>query len=203
MTYATAVTLVMSTAAFANNLPTDFAILDTDKNGSVSFAEYQAHSQTLGLSTTQAAQDFTRAAQGDALLTEEELSLALAFEDQPYALQGFAAPVVTSTEPAPLPVAEIVEDTPVTAYEPMVVETPPAEAEPDVIEPEVIVIEPDVIDAPLIEPEAIEPEIIEPEVTETPLEDVMGELETYTPETPTEEGMKDVDENTEELEDPS
>ncbi len=206
MTYATAATLVMSTAAFANNLPTDFASLDADKNGSVTFAEYQAHSQTLGLSTTQAAQDFTRAAQGDALLTEEELSLALAFEDQPYALQGFTAPVVTSTEPAPLPVAEIVEDTPVTAYEPMVVETPPTEPEPVVIEPvapDTITMEPEVIETPVIEPESIKPGVIEPEITETPLEDVMGELETYTPETPVEEGMKDVDENAEELEDPS
>lgn len=213
ITLASAAFAVMSTSAFANNLPTDFYALDKDGNGTVTFTEYQAHSQSLGLSTTQAAQDFTRAAQGDALLTAEELSLALAFEDQPYALQSFAAPAEVSSEPLALPVAETVEDSPVMAFEPMTVETPPVEEAP--VETEVIIVEPDMKEpevfdsAPMetrpVETVPTEPEIIEDNLTETPLEDVMGEVETYTPEnlteetiteealeTPTEEGFEDI-----------
>lgn len=204
LSLASATLALMAAPAFAGNLPTDFSALDKDANGTVTFAEYQAHSDAIGLSTTQAAQDFTRAAQGDAVLTAEELSLALAFEDQPYALQGFTNPTYVSSESLALPMATTVEDSPVMAFEPMTVKTPPPE------ETEVMIVEPEAMKPEALETTPVEPEVIEDSVTETPLEDVMGEVETYTPEaqpkmplteeivteetleTPVEEGFEDI-----------
>lgn len=193
-TTASAVLALMSAPAFANNLPTDFAALDADNSGTVTFEEYQVHSKAIGLSTTQAAQDFTRAAQGDALLTQDELSTALAFADQPYALQSFTDATNLPSEPMPLPTAETVEDAPVISYEPMITETPPIESEPEIIIEESEVLEPEILEPEILEPIQAEPDMPEQAVIETPLEDVAGQFETYESQTPIEEGLEDITE---------
>ncbi len=122
---------LISAPALAGPYPTDFTALDADKNGQVTFAEYSAVVKTSGMTTTAAAQQFTRISAGDAVITEDELSLALAFEDQPYALQAVTGGQ-TDTSPdisyvsAPefTPQVSEVQDSPVADSEPVVVETP-------------------------------------------------------------------------------
>ena len=79
--------LTLTGTALAGDLPKDFSDLDTNSDSRVNFSEYQAYARAQGVSATEAAQDFVRAAQGDAVLTEDELNLALLMEGQAYALK--------------------------------------------------------------------------------------------------------------------
>lgn len=65
----------------------DFATLDVNTDGQVSFDEYKAVALTEGKTVTLAAQEFTRMSQGDAVLTQDEFFLAEALVGQPYAFQ--------------------------------------------------------------------------------------------------------------------
>lgn len=87
-TATTFVSIIALTAIAAPAMASDFAALDTDANGEVSFAEYKAAALSQGKTTTLAAQEFTRLAQGDIAITEDEFFLAEALSDQPYALQA-------------------------------------------------------------------------------------------------------------------
>lgn len=158
---ASAVMALAATSATAQMYPTDFAGLDADKNGQVSFAEYSKVVKTSGLTTTAAAQQFTRISAGDAVITEEELNLALAFQDQPYALQNVndgANISYANTAPEFEPQVSDIQASPIMESEPIVVEQAPAESVPDAPSPEV-----DIIRAPV-------PEMVEPTVTSTPPE---------------------------------
>ncbi len=139
----------ITAAALAGPYPTDFTALDADKNGQVTFAEYAAVVKTSGMTTTAAAQQFTRISAGDAVITEDELSLALAFEDQPYALQAVTggqtdiSPDISPdisyvSAPEFTPQVSEVQDSPVAASEPIIIETPAPETAIDgtVIMPE-------------------------------------------------------------------
>ena len=84
-------------------LAADFAAWDTNADGQVSFDEYKTVSIAEGKTVTLAAQEFTRMAQGDAVLTQDEFFLADALADQPYALQ----PALVDQ---PLPIGEPVAD---------------------------------------------------------------------------------------------
>ena len=108
-----------------------------------------------------AAQQFTRISAGDAVITEDELSLALAFQDQPYALQNVNAGANISyanTAPEFEPQVRPVEDAPIMESEPIVVEQAPAESVPEAPSPEM-----DIIREPV-------PEMTEPALASTPSE---------------------------------
>ena len=126
--------VLASTSALAGTYPTDFTALDADKNGQVTFAEYSAVVKASGMTTTAAAQQFTRISAGDAVITEDELSLALAFEDQPYALQAvtggqtdISPDISYVSAPEFTPQVSEVQDSPVADAEPVGVETPAPE----------------------------------------------------------------------------
>ena len=105
-------------SALAGALPTEFTKLDKNGDNQVSFSEYKLYSDSEGLSTTEAAQDFTRAAQGDAILTEDELNLALLMEGKAYALKPGTPPdSFIPRGPQPLSEVESVEDEPIYGYD--------------------------------------------------------------------------------------
>ncbi len=171
---ASAVMALAATSAMAQMYPTDFAALDADKNGQVSFAEYSKVVKTSGLTTTAAAQQFTRISAGDAVITEEELNLALAFQDQPYALQNLNAGANISyanTAPEFEPQVSEIEESPIMDSEPIAVEQAPAESVPDAPPPEV-----DIIRDPL-------PELTEPTLSSTPSQ-IITQPEAPNPERP-------------------
>ena len=171
---ASAVMALAATSAMAQIYPTDFAALDADKNGQVSFAEYSRVVKTSGLTTTAAAQQFTRISAGDAVITEEELSLAIAFQDQPYALQNVNAGAnisYTNTAPEFAPQVSEIEESPIMESEPIVAPQAPAESVPDAPSPEV-----DILRDPL-------PELTESTLASTPLE-VITQPEVLDPEMP-------------------
>lgn len=171
---ASAVMALSVPLAVAQMYPTDFAALDADKNGQVSFAEYSKVVKTRGLTMTAAAQQFTRISAGDAVITEDELNLALAFQDQPYALQNLNAGANISyvnTAPEFAPQVSEIEESPIMESEPIVVEQAPAESVPDAPSPEI-----DIIRDPV-------PEMTEPALASTPLE-VVTQPEALTPEIP-------------------
>ncbi|MEP4051189.1 MAG: hypothetical protein ABJN22_02980 [Litorimonas sp.] len=103
------------------SLAADFATLDTNTDGQVSFDEYKSAALTEGKTVTLAAQEFTRMAQGDAVLTQDEFFLGVALADEPYALQ----PGLVSE---PLGVESAATD-----YEPMMF-VEPVETSPDATE---------------------------------------------------------------------
>jgi|GEM_PF-6925365 len=110
--------LALAAPVLAGDLPTDFAALDTNSDGRVIFSEYQAFAKAEGMSATEAAQDFVRAAQGDAVLTEEELNLALLMEGQAYALKPKNTPkAVIPLGPQPLSEVQDVKEEPIYGYE--------------------------------------------------------------------------------------
>ena len=175
--------VIALTAIAAPAIAGDFTLLDANSDGQVSFAEYKAVATANGKTVTLAAQEFTRMAQGDAVLTEDEFFLANALVDQPYALQS-----LTATEPLLYVPVETVSD-----MEP--VESYPAKVE--AIEPPV--------EAPEMSEDTTQTEdknMSEPVVIEKPIEQplevdpvVAGELETsesLTEETPVEEGLSDL-----------
>lgn len=171
---APAVMALSAIPAVAQIYPTDFAALDADQNGQVSFAEFSKVVKTSGLTTTAAAQQFTRISAGDAIITEEELNLAIAFQDQPYALQNMNAGASISyanTAPEFAPQVNEIEESPIGGSEPIVVEQAPAESVPDAPSPEV-----DIIRDPV-------PELTEPTLSSTPAE-VITQPEVPTPEMP-------------------
>jgi len=187
LTAAATIVALTATSAIAQTYPSDFAGLDADKNGQVTFAEYSKVVKTSGMTTTAAAQQFTRISPGDAIITEEELSLALAFQDQPYALQNInndANISLVSTAPAFEPPVSEVQEAPVADAEPIIIEEAPAETVletpapeveiirepvPEVTEPTEAVTEPDVtldtMEPEITEVEAPETEMTEPEET--------------------------------------
>lgn len=111
--------LVFAGSAFAGALPTQFSSLDKDSNSRVTFAEYKAFAEAAqGLSATEAAQDFVRAAQGDAILTEKELSRALLVEGKAYALKPEKTPkAAIPLGPRPLSDVQDVKEEPIYGYE--------------------------------------------------------------------------------------
>jgi len=195
------------TALTAPAFAADFATLDANKDGSVSFSEYRAIAETEGKTTTLAAQEFTRMAQGDAVLTEDEFFLAEALVDQPYALQSIPTSEVLTLDPVEnVSTVETFESFPaeVEAIEPPA----PVEVQTDV-EPEITIEAPietpvESMDAPAKELNA--PVVMEKAMTPDPV--VAGEIETsdiledVTPElteepvdvTPMEEGSFDLPE---------
>ena len=105
-------------SALAGALPTEFAKLDKNGDHQVSFAEYKLYADSAGVSPTEAAQDFVRAAQGDAVLTEDELKLALLMEGKAYALKPGTLPnSVIPLGPQPLSDVQDVEEEPIYGYE--------------------------------------------------------------------------------------
>lgn len=172
LTTAAAVLTLTATSAWAQTYPSDFAALDADNNGQVTFAEYSAVVKTSGTTTTAAAQQFTRISAGDAVITEDELNLALAFQDQPYALQNInneANVSFVSAAPEFEPPVTEVQDSPVTDSEPIIMEEAPVEVITDTPAPQV-----DIIRDPV-------PELKAPTVTTTEPEIIMEEV---TPEMP-------------------
>jgi len=175
---------LVSSPALAADYPTDFNAIDTDNNGQVTFAEYSSAVKANGVSTTQAAQQFTRMSAGDATITEDEFNIGLAFQDQLYALQavtgGQTISFVASEAPLLEPQIHEVQDSPVADSEPIIapapVETAPSENIEITLEPETKVITEPV------------PEIIAPTTTSTSPEII---LETQEPELPTIELPKD------------
>lgn len=168
LTAAIAALALTAASAIAQSYPSDFAALDADNNGQVSFAEYSAVTKASGLTTTAAAQQFTRISAGDAIITEDEFNLALAFQDQPYALQNFNNETSVSFVAAPdfEPPVNEVQDAPVMDTDPIETEEAPApeveiirEAVPKPVEPTIAVTEPEVME------EAPDSEMAEPEET--------------------------------------
>ena len=142
---------LISAPALAGTYPTDFTALDADKNGQVTFAEYSAVVKTSGMTTTAAAQQFTRISAGDAVITEDELSLALAFEDQPYALQAvtggqtdISPDISYVSAPEFTPQVSEVQGSPVADAEPIIVETPAPEVTQTPAEGTLIMPEPEI-----------------------------------------------------------
>lgn len=169
---ATALALT-ATSVMAQSYPSDFAGLDADKNGQVTFAEYSAALKTSGMSRTAAAQQFTKISAGDAIITEEELSLALAFQDQPYALQninGGANISYAATAPEIEPPVTEVQETPILESEPIIAKDAPADIMTETPTPEVDIIR-----------EAI-PEMTEPITAATEPEIIMEEVASEIPE---------------------
>lgn len=131
----------LTSTAFA----TDFNALDANADGQVDFTEYKAVALTEGKTVTLAAQEFTRMAQGDAVLTEDEFVLASAFVDQPYALQPSPTLEPASYEPMPFDPVETVKEVETFESYPEGVEkvrTPEQAAPEDVIPDEVLDITP-------------------------------------------------------------
>jgi len=160
----------------------DFASLDSNTDGQVDFAEYKASALAEGKTVTLAAQEFTRMAQGDAILTEDEFFLAEALADQPYALQP-----VLFTEPLTLDPVENVNSVETFESYPANVEAiePPVVAEdvPEVTEESKnLTADPVIVEKPLdIDPvvagevETTDKLSTKSSETETPLEE--GELD--------------------------
>jgi len=94
-----AFSVIALTAITAPVFAGDFSALDTNADGQVSFAEYKSIAISEGKTTTLAAQEFMRMAQGDAVLTEDEYFLAVALADQPYALQSFNVTAPLPSQP--------------------------------------------------------------------------------------------------------
>ena len=92
-------------------LAADFTTLDVNADGQVSFDEYKAVVLTEGKTVTLVAQEFTRMAQGDAVLTEDEFFLAEALSDQPYEFQPslVSEPLAVETAPMAFEATEVVE----------------------------------------------------------------------------------------------
>lgn len=112
------VTGAFAGTAFAGALPTEFSKLDKNDDNQVSFAEYKLYAERAGVSQTEAAQDFVRAAQGDAILTEDELSLALLMEGKAYALKPGTRPdSLAPLGPQPLSEVQDVKEEPIYGYE--------------------------------------------------------------------------------------
>lgn len=110
--------LSLTSPALAADLPKDFSALDKNSDGRVIFSEYQTFAKAKGVSATEAAQDFVRAAQGDAVLTEDELNLALMVEGQAYALKPKNTPkAAIPLGPQPLSEVQDVNEEPIFAYE--------------------------------------------------------------------------------------
>ena len=181
---------LMASTAFAG----DFATLDANGDGQVSFAEYSVIAKQNGKSTTLAAQEFTRMAQGDAVLTQDEFFLAEALADQPYALQ-----TITVSEPMPYTPTDTIEAPLESQFE--VIESFPAAVEvmtdPPVAEEVTtndMVTEDDVTD--MVAPDPVFTP--EPVMTETPAQmdsEVAGEVimsDDWAMETPVEEGLSDL-----------
>jgi len=95
--------IAMTGPAFA----TDFATLDANADGQVSFDEYKTTAVYEGKTATLAAWEFVRMAQGDAILTEGEFFLADALAGQSYAFQP--PPVTVETAPMAFEASEVVE----------------------------------------------------------------------------------------------
>lgn len=181
---ASAVLALTATAASAQTFANDFAALDADNNGQVSFAEFSAVAKTNGLTTTAAAQHFTRMSAGDAIITAEEHSLALAFHDQPYALQNINGQNINndanvsyvSSAPEFEPPVSEVQDAPVADAKPIVTDKAPApevevirEPVPEMTEPTVTATEPEVTFEPMAPemPETGDVEIKVPEAEDS------------------------------------
>lgn len=178
---ASAALTLSATSAIAQSFPSDYTALDADKNGQVTFAEYSAVVKTSGLTTTAAAQQFTRISAGDAIITEDELNLALAFQDQPYALQNVNSGAdisYASTAPEFEPPVSEVQDSPIMDAKPIVVEEAPAditietpapeietprEPVPEMTEPTTAATQPKLILKEAAEPELPDAEIAAPE----------------------------------------
>jgi len=168
----------MAITAFASTaFAADFGTLDANADGQVTFAEYSAIATSEGKTKTLAAQEFTRMAQGDAILTEDEFFLADALADQPYALQTITVDAPIIEEPMPFEPVETVA--PVETFEsyPSTVEVMEPPVETETTEETAPVLENATIDTP-IEGDV---ETTEPLMTEMPLESesaVAGEVVT-------------------------
>jgi len=110
--------LAVAGTSYAGALPTDFSKLDSNNDSRVSFPEYKLYADSAGISATEAAQDFVRAAQGDAVLTEDELNLALLSKGKAYAIAPGTTPV-TAIPLGPQPLTEVqdVKEEPIYGYE--------------------------------------------------------------------------------------
>ncbi len=175
--------VIALTALTAPAFAADFTTLDVNADGQVDFKEYKAVALKEGKTVTLAAQEFTRMAQGDAILTQDEFFLADALGDQPYALQPSSI-----SEPMPYEATETVNQVETFESFPEQVEA---------IEPPVVVEEtPEENITQPIEGEVNMPQA--PVVIEKPLEVppvVAGEIETsddLTNVTPVEEGVMDL-----------
>ena len=116
--FSLSLSVMFTGSASAGALPTEFAKLDKNGDYQVSFAEYKLYADSAGVSPTEAAQDFVRAAQGDAVLTEDELKLALLMEGKAYALKPGTLPnSVIPLGPQPLSDVQDVEEEPIYGYE--------------------------------------------------------------------------------------
>ena len=62
--------------AYAVDLPESFQTLDSNADARVEFTEFKAFTDTQGIGSTLAAQHFTRMAAGDFILTESEFEMA-------------------------------------------------------------------------------------------------------------------------------
>jgi len=178
----TTISALALTAIAGSALAGDFATLDINTDGQVSFTEYSAYAVAEGKTVTLAAQEFTRIAQGDAIVTEDEMLMATAFADQPYVLQNDAF----ITEPLPYAPVETVEPVEtfesfpqsVEAIEPPVMDEPAPEEVP-VEETPVEELGEETLDAtPIQDPvlEAPEPVTDLPLELETPLEEGVTDL---------------------------
>jgi hypothetical protein len=151
------------------SLAADFATLDTNTDGQVSFDEYKFVALSEGKTVTLAAQEFTRMAQGDAVLTQDEFFLAVALADQPYALQPGLVSEPLDAESAPAD------------YEPMMF-VEPVETSPDateLVEPPVEIEDVRGVEEPLDTPDMEDlpaPVIMEKAMDVDPA--VAGEVET-------------------------
>lgn len=132
-------------AIAGSSLAADFATLDSNTDGQVSFDEYRSVALTEGKTVTLAAQEFTRMAQGDAVLTQDEFLLAVALAEEPYALQSglVSQPLGVESAPAdyePIMYVEPVETSPdaTEVIEPPVAieDVPEAKVIPDTLEME-------------------------------------------------------------------
>lgn len=175
-------------ALTATAFAADFNVLDANADGQVDFAEYKAVALTEGKTVTLAAQEFTRMAQGDASLTEDEFILAGVFTDQPYALQTASTLDPASFEPTPLETMPL-ETMPFDPVE-TVMEVETFESYPEGVE----VIKPSVADNEVDELESrasgdIMPEAIPEDILDTtPVEE--GEMDL--PQVETSEGKTDI-----------
>lgn len=91
----------LAAPALAFDMPSDFASLDANADARVEFKEFADYAKTQGVTSTLAAQHFTKMSAGDAYLTEDEFFLAsavgaTALEPAP----AYAEPAVTVETPS-------------------------------------------------------------------------------------------------------
>lgn len=101
-TIKTALATIAVIAIAGPALAADFAALDVNKDGQLSFDEYKVAATAEGKTVTLAAWEFTRMSQGDAVVTQDEFFFATALADDSYVLQPGLVSEPVAVDVAPM-----------------------------------------------------------------------------------------------------